>query len=145
MKRILIGLILLLNMVLVGCNNNDVNSTNKNAQVVSKIKVLPAKDVDEFLKRPNIGIIDARTKAEYESGTLDERAIFMEVQKGPKAKESIANLDGELEKLDKNKSWLVYCGKGPRSMGLAEEMEKLGFKDVSIVEGGILGYREYKK
>ena len=85
-------------------------------------------------------LVNNRTKAEFQGGTLDSRAILMKVQKGAKSKESIANLDGELEKLDKTKTWIVYCAKGPRSKGLAEKMTNLGFKDVYVLEGGIAGY-----
>jgi rhodanese-related sulfurtransferase len=147
MKKILLAISVLMGLLITGCTstNNNANSNQQIVEEVAKYKILNDEDVDMFLKREDVGIIDARTKAEFQGGTLDSRAILIEVQKGAKSKESIANLDGELEKLDKTKTWIVYCAKGPRSKGLAEKMTNLGFEDVYVVEGGIVGYNKSKK
>lgn len=43
----------------------------------------------------------------------------------------------DLEKLDINKTYLVYCLVGIRSANAAKIMERLGFEDVINMLGGI--------
>jgi rhodanese-related sulfurtransferase len=42
-----------------------------------------------------------------------------------------------VNKLDKNKKYLLYCHSGMRSSRAIKEMEKLGFKDIQNISGGI--------
>jgi rhodanese-related sulfurtransferase len=44
---------------------------------------------------------------------------------------------GYIEKLDKNKTYLVYCASGSRSAGAVNTMKELGFKKVYNLTGGI--------
>lgn len=46
------------------------------------------------------------------------------------------NADANIEKLDKKKSYLIYCAGGGRSADCAELMKKQGFKDVVNLEKG---------
>ena len=47
-----------------------------------------------------------------------------------------------IEKLDKNKSYLIYCAGGGRSEECAEMMDKLGFKSIVNLAKG---YDDWKK
>jgi rhodanese-related sulfurtransferase len=47
----------------------------------------------------------------------------------------------ELEKLDKSKSYFLYCRSGNRSYFAAKEMMKLGFEKVFNLEPGIIGWK----
>ena len=46
------------------------------------------------------------------------------------------NADANIEKLDKKKSYLIYCAGGGRSADCAELMKKQGFKEVVNLEKG---------
>ena len=78
-------------------------------------------------------ILDVRRASEYQEGHL----------------ESALNLDyyssgfaSELDKLDKDKTYLVYCRSGNRSSGAAKIMEELGFKNVYNMQGGITDWQD---
>ncbi len=44
--------------------------------------------------------------------------------------------EAQIEKLDKNKTYLLYCAGGGRSGECAELMQKLGFKNIVNLEKG---------
>ena len=46
----------------------------------------------------------------------------------------------EIDKLDKSKSYFIYCKSGARSGQTCELMKQKGFKKVYNLEGGILGW-----
>jgi rhodanese-related sulfurtransferase len=78
-------------------------------------------------------LLDVRTPQEYEDGHI-AGSINIDFH-GENFKE-------ELEKLDKSKTYNVYCRSGKRSANSAEMMEELGFKKVVNLSGGIIGWQE---
>ena len=46
----------------------------------------------------------------------------------------------ELEKLDREKEYLIYCATGNRSGNLMGVMDQMGFKTVYNLSGGIMGW-----
>ena len=50
------------------------------------------------------------------------------------------NFDDELEKLDRNKIYLIYCSSKAKSNIVFGMMEDLGFKNVYKIEGGITAW-----
>ncbi len=52
------------------------------------------------------------------------------------------NFKANLENLDKEKTYKVYCRSGKRSASSAEIMKEVGFKKVINLSGGILGWQE---
>jgi rhodanese-related sulfurtransferase len=77
----------------------------------------------------NSVILDVRTPEEYEEKHIPNSTLI-NVQ-------DAQNFVGEIEKLDKSKSYYVYCKSGGRSAMACNIMEQLGFEDVSNLEGGI--------
>ena len=71
-----------------------------------------------------------RTEAEVADGII-ENAIHVDIYKG---QEFIS----EIEELDKNKNYYVYCRSGNRSGKACNIMEQLGFDNAYNLEGGIL-------
>jgi rhodanese-related sulfurtransferase len=71
--------------------------------------------------------LDVRTPKEYEEGHI-ENATFLNIKSD--------NFEEELEKLDKNKKYFVYCRKGPRSENAAKLMKKHGFNEIYKIIGG---------
>ena len=72
--------------------------------------------------------LDVRTPGEYEEGHI-ENATFLNIKS--------KDFEDELEKLDKNKKYFVYCRSGVRSNKGANLMKKHGFKEVYNIVGGI--------
>ena len=91
-------------------------------------------DNRQFIKeKKTLIIIDVRTKEEY------DREHF------PKAK--LINFFGsdfekKLKGLDKSKAYLLHCQSGGRSRGALRKMQKLGFKEVYHLDGGILAWKK---
>lgn len=73
-------------------------------------------------------ILDIRTPEEFNSGRIagSVNIDFYE-----------ANFADELDKLDKNKTYFVYCNSGNRSGTAMGTMKDLGFTDVYDLDGGI--------
>lgn len=124
-------------------NNNKVEIKNKEeSQIVTTISVDEFyKMVEESKNNKNIVIIDLRTENEYNNGHI-ENAINIDFYN--------LSLTDILNKLNKDKTYLIYCRSGNRSGKTLPIMKDLGFKKVYNMEGGILlwssrGYPIVKK
>jgi len=78
----------------------------------------------------NAVIIDVRTENEVADGII-QKAIHIDIYKG----QEFVN---EIEELDKDKNYYVYCRSGNRSGQACNIMDQLGFKNAYNLEGGIL-------
>lgn len=76
-------------------------------------------------------LLDVRTPQEYAEGHL-ANSINLDYQSSA--------FQEEIAKLDKSKSYLVYCRSGKRSAAAMEMMEKAGFKKVTNLDGGIMSW-----
>ena len=52
------------------------------------------------------------------------------------------SFDDELEKLDRNKIYFVFCKRGLKSNITVEMMEDLGFKEVYGLVGGLIAWQK---
>lgn len=77
-------------------------------------------------------IIDVRTDDEFSTGYI-EGAVNIDFYMGNK-------FISDIDKLDKSKSYFIYCKSGARSGQTCELMKQKGFKKVYNLEGGILGW-----
>ena len=112
MFRFLFILLLLLN----GCSNSDQQS----------VKYISSSEFIEL--NIDFELIDVRTKSEHESGFI----------------ESASNIDffsdtfeSDVLSLNKNSKIILYCRTNNRSTKTANLLNKNGFKDISVIEGGI--------
>lgn len=76
-------------------------------------------------------IIDVRTLEEFKSGHLAD-AVNIDY----KSPDFRTNVD----KLDRNKEYLIYCRSGARSAGAARVMLDLGFTRLHNLTSGITGW-----
>jgi thioredoxin 1 len=53
--------------------------------------------------------------------------------------------DSEISKLDKQKTYYVYCQRGGRSANATEKLRKAGFKNVYELDGGVLNWSKEGK
>lgn len=77
-------------------------------------------------------IIDVRTDDEFSTGYI-EGAVNIDFYMGNK-------FISDIDKLDKSKSYFIYCKSGARSGQTCELMKQKGFNKVYNLEGGILGW-----
>ena len=78
--------------------------------------------------RENFVIIDVRTPEEYANGHI-ENAINLDYYS--------KTFKDELNKLDKNKAYLIYCRSGRRTGTVLDIMKGLGFTEVYNMLGAI--------
>ena len=79
-------------------------------------------------QKPDFVIIDVRTPEEFAGGHL-ENAINIDYYS-----EAFSN---EIEALDRNLTYLIYCRSGSRSSNALSFMESLYFSEVYNISGGI--------
>ena len=107
--------------------------TNNNVQQAAVIQTIQKSShlqADEFLtriKQPNMPTIDIRTPEEYDSGHIDG-ALNIDFY--------ATDFIQQLEKLDKNSAYSIYCRSGSRSGKALDMMNELGFTNVVDLFGG---------
>lgn len=78
-------------------------------------------------------VLDVRTPAEFQSGHI-KNALNVDY-KAP-------DFEQQLAKLDKTKPYLVHCAVGGRSTKTLPLLQKLGFKNVRHLDGGIQSWQQ---
>ncbi len=78
-------------------------------------------------------VLDVRTPEEFAQGHL-EGAVMLDFYR--------TDFAAELDKLDKDVPYLLYCRSGNRSGQTATIMSQLGFSDVADVDGGVVAWGE---
>jgi len=136
-KTILTSLVIAiaaLTVLLPGCTCEEAETDRNTTQQQQLIENI---SVDRFydLVRQNEGddkfvILDVRKIVEYDERHI-EGAILIDFDSGS------ANFEKELNMLDKDKTYLVYCRSGSRSGQAVNTMEDLGFSTVYNMLGGI--------
>ncbi len=81
----------------------------------------------------NAFVLDVRTPEEVEEGYIPG-ATNIDFYLGP-------DFLAEVEKLDKNKNYYVYCRSGNRSGQACAIMENAGFKNAYNLEGGFMNWQ----
>lgn len=95
---------------------------------IAQIKNVDATAFKKLIEEKKYVLIDLRTNEEIKSKGMIKGATQIDFLD--------KNAESTIEKLDKNKSYLIYCAGGGRSADCAELMQKQGFKDVVNLEKG---------
>ncbi len=97
------------------------------------MKNLSQKEWSEKISEEDIVILDVRTPGECAEGIIEGALMIniMEPQTFMK----------EIQKLDKNKSYYVYCRSGGRSEQACQYMTSQGFNEANNLIGGMLEWR----
>jgi len=99
-----------------------------------RIRELSVDEVKEKLdKREKFLLIDVREESEWAKGHLPGA---IHVGKG------IIERDIEERVPDVNTPLVLYCGGGFRSALAADNLQKMGYKNVLSMDGGVRGWRE---
>ncbi len=76
-------------------------------------------------------VLDVRTPEEFEQGHI-RKAVNLDFR--------AKDFEAQIAKLDRAKKYLVHCKSGGRSTSSLRVFEKLGFADVTHLDGGILAW-----
>jgi len=82
---------------------------------------------------PSFVILDVRTQEEFNTAHI-EGAINIDFYS--------SDFKEQLAKLNKSKTYLVYCRSGVRSSKAAKIMEKMGFTKIYNMKGGIIKWEK---
>ena len=113
---------------LIGCEDappDPVAIKNINAQEGYKL-------IEENKNNPNFVILDVRTPEEFNAGHI-KNAVNIDY-KNPDFKENV-------DKLDKSKTYALYCHSGRRAVASSDIMADLGFDDIYQF-GGVEQWQE---
>jgi rhodanese-related sulfurtransferase len=90
-------------------------------------QVVSAEKFKEALAEDDIQVIDVRTAAEYQGGTIGD-AVNIDVMS--------SDFKTKIATLDKSKKTLIFCKVGGRSGRAGAMMEEMGFETVIDLSGG---------
>jgi len=120
----LLYLFLVILLVVAACTN----STENTAAGIVNLNVASFKTK---MAEPNTIVLDVRTPAEIAAGKIPG-AFDLDIQH-PEFK-------AQVSKLDKAKTYLVYCQKGGRSGRACSILEEAGFEKIYNLAGGYDGW-----
>ena len=90
----------------------------------------------EFMKDANSVMLDVRTPEEEVEGTIPG-SVLININD--------PSFPSEIEKLDKSKTYLVYCRSGNRSGKACGYMGSKGFDSLYNLDGGIRAWNEAER
>ncbi|OGD83286.1 hypothetical protein A2165_03825, partial [Candidatus Curtissbacteria bacterium RBG_13_40_7] len=134
MKLTKVNILILSSLILVsflfsGCSPTAQNQTLGTRAETQTVKAVTPQEAYELIhKNQDLTIVDVRSSQEYDSGHIDN-AINLDY--------SSPTFKSQLEKLDKNQTYLVYCKSGNRSTKTAQIMQELGFSQIYNLFSGI--------
>ena len=105
--------------------------------LTAKVKNISTKKAHELIEErdgdSDFVILDVRTPEEFAEGHI-ENAVNIDFYAD--------TFPDELDVLDRDKTYLIYCQSGDRSGSAARMMEELGFQDAYNMKGGINIWRD---
>ncbi|HWP90893.1 MAG TPA: rhodanese-like domain-containing protein [Thermodesulfobacteriota bacterium] len=108
----------------------ETNTPKEETQVIKNISPQEAHVlIEKNKKNPDFVILDVRTPEEFSEGHI-ENAVNLDFYSD--------NFKEDLEKLDKNKTYITHCRSGSRSAKTLNLMKELGFKEAYNITGGIV-------
>jgi len=94
------------------------------------LETVPAQEAsDRIAETPGVVVLDIRTPQELQEGVIDG-AVNIDFYE--------PDFAAQLELLDKDAPYVVYCRSGNRSAQAMELFSDLGFSDVTEIDGGIV-------
>jgi len=108
------------------------------AQTANKdsIQVLSIAQFEKLATKKKSKIIDVRTPEEVAEGHLADATTVNFLS---------PDFASQLASLNKKGTYLLYCRSGSRTRKAADALQKMGFKNVYMLEGGITAWKEAGK
>ena len=103
------------------------------ADKLKKYEDIDSAGATSLMDNDNLIILDVREKKERKSGYINNDIHI-----------PLSNVKSQLDKLDKNKSILVYCRSGSRSAHIAGLLTRNEYENVYNLKGGIQAWKRAK-
>ena len=133
---LVLSVALILGLTLItGCPRSETDTAGLETQTQISKNITPKEAstlIENNRDNPNFVIIDVRTPEEFAEERIDG-AINLDYYAG--------TFEDKLNKLDKNKTYVVYCRSGMSSGVTLDLMKELGFKEVYNILRGIIGWK----
>ncbi|MGI8855652.1 MAG: rhodanese-like domain-containing protein [Thermomicrobiales bacterium] len=111
------------------------------ADARSEVKVISPQEAKQEIDKGGATIIDVREPDEVaESGTVPGARNIPRGVLEIKADTELPMKDPELQ--DRNQKVIIACGAGGQAALSAKSLKDMGFTDVSIIDGGVRGWKE---
>ena len=111
------------------------------ADARGEVRVISPQDAKNEIDKGGTTVIDVREPDEVaESGTVPGARNIPRGVLEIKADTELPMRDPALE--DRSQKMLIVCGAGGQSALAAKSLKDMGFKDVSIVDGGVKGWKD---
>ncbi len=122
----------ILALSVVGCSSNASSQSGQGQSAQAEVVQIDATEFTKMSTDSNTIIIDVRTPGEVASGYIPGTKYFIDING--------SSFETQIEALDTNKTYLVYCRSGARSGRAADFMVSNGFKKVYNLQGGIMNW-----
>ena len=104
--------------------------------VQDSIQVLSIPQFEKMATKKKSKIIDVRTPEEVAEGHLADATTVNFLS---------PDFASQVASLNKKGTYLLYCRSGSRTRKAADAMQKMGFKNVYMLEGGITAWKDAGK
>jgi rhodanese-related sulfurtransferase len=121
-------------MLSASCSEAQKKSTKKQSK--NMFQNLNVNEFEQGMTQNDAVIIDVRTPMEYQEGHI-KNSKLIDI--------SDRDFESQIEKLDKNKAYYVYCRSGGRSSSASQIMVEKGFTKVYNLQGGMIAWSGAKK
>jgi rhodanese-related sulfurtransferase len=122
-------------LIALFCTSCATGTGGSSGRTIEIVRLTP-KDAYAFIQtnrnNPEFVLIDIRTPNEYRDGYI-ETAINMSLHS--------PSFEADINKLDKGKTYLIYCRTGSRVAVAVKMMGKAGFKKVYVIAGDIVKWK----
>ncbi|MEX2669274.1 rhodanese-like domain-containing protein [Candidatus Uabimicrobium amorphum] len=92
-----------------------------------------AKQAQTIMEDSSVVVLDVRTANEYNDGHIKD-ALNIDIKS--------ENFMDEMQKLDKDTTYVMHCRSGGRSAMALEKVKDFGFKKIYHMDGGMLEWAE---
>jgi len=134
-KLWIIASLLTLLITFAGCNSQKTTTTSTITATTPNVPTITTPDayilIAKNMNNPSFVIIDVRTASEFDSGHITG-SINLDYES--------TQFTSEVNKLNKNDVYLVYCATGIRGAAATQIMTSLGFKNIQNMAGGIAAW-----
>lgn len=125
---VLVGIFLI-----ASCSQKGVKVEPVKTPEPEEMKNINQEDFKSRMGKPGVFILDVRTPLEINEGKI-KGALEIDFRS--------TNFKDKIDKLNRDKAYLVYCRSGVRSYEASQLMIDMGFKDVSNLLGGYSQWKE---
>jgi rhodanese-related sulfurtransferase len=135
MISLFLGALIIGVLLTSACIQTETNTTKSETQIQTIKNITPEGAyilIKENKDNPNFTILDVRTPEEF-LGEYIENAVNLDYYSD--------TFRNDLDKLDKNKTYLIYCRSGRRSENALNITKELDFREVYNMLGGIIKWK----